>query len=350
MSLAYAHGGPPLQGIAKLELEDFVVEESLGFVADGLGEHDLLWIEKRGANTEWVARGLARHAKVAGVAVGFAGLKDRQGVTRQHFSVQLPGRQVDWSTLAIPGVSVLGVARHSRKLKRGGLTGNRFVLRLRQLRGDRDAADARLAQLQVAGAPNYFGEQRFGREGGNLDLARRLFAGAHLGRSERGFALSAARSAIFNAILDRRVRDGSWNRPIAGDLMNLAGRRAFFGPITVDEVLIQRCQEGDIHPTGALWGQGMPSSAGDCAALESDVATQFADLADGLAAAGMEHDRRPLRVRVDGLAWTWLASDELELAFTLPAGAYATAFVRELVQLSDGAAGMLETTGADPTD
>lgn len=348
MSLAHAHGGPALLGVAKLELEDFIVEESLGFVADGLGEHDLLLIEKRGANTEWVARGLARHAKVSQVAVGFAGLKDRQGITRQHFSVQLPGRTVDWSTLALPGVTVLAVQRHSRKLKRGALTGNRFVLCLRRLQGDRALAEQRLQALRTHGAPNYFGEQRFGHEGGNLSLARRLFAGESLGRSERSFALSAARSAIYNAILDQRVRAGSWDQPIDGDLMNLAGRRAFFGPISVDDTLIARCAAQDIHPTGVLWGQGAPQSGGACAQLECAVAAQFADFMAGLDAWAMEHDRRPLRMTAGEFSWVWRADDELQLSFVLPAGAYATAFVREVVALSDALND--ETSGVDPID
>ncbi|MFO1495213.1 MAG: tRNA pseudouridine(13) synthase TruD [Lysobacterales bacterium] len=335
MMLAYAHGGPALRGVLKQQPEDFIVEETLGFAADGQGEHDLLQIEKRDANTEWVARTLARHAKVPLLAVGYAGLKDRHGVTRQYFTVQLPGRQVDWSTYAAPGVRVLEVARHSRKLKRGGLTGNRFVLVLRHLVGDPTLAEARLRVLAAAGAPNYFGTQRFGREGGNLALARQLHAGATLGRSERSFALSAARSALFNAMLHRRVLDGSWNQPIDGDLMNLAGKRAWFGPIAVDPVLQQRCAEHDIHPTGALWGGGELPSAGACAALEQAVAASETVYAELLVSTGLEQERRALRVCADALHWRWLAADTLELAFALPAGAYATSFVRELIDWAE---------------
>jgi len=338
MTLAHAWGGPPLRGVLKSAPEDFVVEETLSFAADGLGEHDLLLIEKRGANTEWVARGLARFAKVPQVAVGFAGLKDRHAITRQHFTVQLPGRSVDWSTLELSGVQVLGVQRHSRKLKRGALVGNGFDLTLREVTGDRGRAEDVLQRLRADGAPNYFGEQRFGHAGGNLDLARRLFAGEHLERSERSFALSAARSAIFNSVLDARVRAGNWNRVIAGDLCNLAGRRAWFGPVDPDAVLEQRCADGDIHPTGPLWGTPMAPVASDCANLEQSSADAHAELAAGLAAAAVESERRPLRAIPERLEWQWAhAGPEggaLRLRFGLPPGAYATALIRELIDVA----------------
>lgn len=342
MSLAYAHGGPVLRGVLKSIPEDFVVEETLGFTADGLGEHDLLYIEKRGANTEWVARGLARYAGVAKVAVGFAGLKDRHAVARQHFTVQLPGRQVDWTGLVLSGVRVLSVSRHSRKLKRGALTGNAFVLGLRDIQGDRTRAEQRLITLQQAGAPNYFGTQRFGHDGGNVALARRLFSGAHLDRTERGFALSAARSLIFNAVLDTRVRQGNWNRIIDGELCNLAGKRAWFGPVEVDETLSKRCLDIDIHPTGPLWGVPPAPVAGACAQLELGAAEQWPDLAEGLITAAVESERRALRVVPSPLNWSWegdandpaaAADSLLRLRFALPPGAYATSFIRELIDV-----------------
>jgi tRNA pseudouridine13 synthase len=342
VNLAFAHGGPVLRGVLKTTPEDFVVEETLSFSADGQGEHDLLCIEKRGANTEWVARGLARFAGVAKVAVGFAGLKDRHAVARQHFTVQLPGRQVDWSALALPGVRLISVARHSRKLKRGALTGNGFILGLRHIEGDRGQAEQRLQALKQGGAPNYFGLQRFGIEGGNLDLARRFFAGESLDRSERSFALSAARSAIFNSVLDARVRLGNWNQVIEGDLCNLAGRRAWFGPVEVDETLLRRCAEGDIHPTGPMWGTPPAPVAADCAAIEQQVADAWQDLSAGLVAAGLESERRALRVIPALLSWDWETVTDpgesaqgllLRLRFALPPGAYATAFIRELIDV-----------------
>ncbi|MFN7552163.1 MAG: tRNA pseudouridine(13) synthase TruD, partial [Pseudomonadota bacterium] len=134
--LPFAFGGPPLAGVLRSTPEDFEVEEDLGFEPSGAGEHLMLWVEKRGANTEWVARQLARVAGIAPVGVGFAGLKDRHAVTRQWFSLHLPGREApDFAAAAIEGVRGLDARRHARKLPRGALAGNRFRIVLRELRG-----------------------------------------------------------------------------------------------------------------------------------------------------------------------------------------------------------------------
>jgi len=343
MSLPFAYGGPALSGLLKSEPEDFEVDEQLGFEADGQGEHDLVRIEKRACNTHWVADQLAKFAKVAPLAVGFAGLKDRQAVATQHFTVQLPGRHVDWAELQLPGVRLISVARHSRKLKRGALTGNRFMLRIREVDGDRARAAQMLERLATSGAPNYFGEQRFGHQGGNLNQARRLFAGARLDRQQRGFALSAARSEIFNQVLAMRVRQRSWDTVMAGEICVLDGKRTYFGPVSADDFAVTddaeaslihaRCRRGEIHPSGPLWGRGRLPTADECAQLELSVADAHRVFTEGLERAGLDQERRALRVSVADLSFEWPTEHELKLRFALPAGAYATAFVRELLAL-----------------
>jgi tRNA pseudouridine13 synthase len=311
--------------------EDFQVQEILGYDADGAGEHVLLWVEKRGANTDWVARELARFAGVAPVAVGYAGLKDRHAVTRQTFSLQLAGKpDPDWSAFPHAEVKVLAATRHSRKLKRGALRGNRFVLVLREVQGDREAAEQVLQQIAARGVPNYYGEQRFGREGGNVAQARAMFAGRRVERSKRSFLLSAARSQIFNEVLAARVERQAWDTPLAGEIWSLAGSRSWFGPEPFTAVLAERLARGDIHPSGPLWGQGEPPTQDEAGALEREIGAAHQDLAEGLAAARMDQERRPLRLLPHDLKWRWLADDALELVFELPAGAYATVVVREL--------------------
>ncbi|MDE2309063.1 MAG: tRNA pseudouridine(13) synthase TruD [Xanthomonadaceae bacterium] len=329
--LPWAYDGPPLRARLRSVPEDFRVEEILGYDADGQGEHLLLWVEKRGANTDWVARELARFAGVPPVAVGFAGMKDRHAVTRQTFSVQMAGRpDLDWSTFPHAEVKVLAATRHSRKLKRGALRGNRFMLVLREVQGDRQAAERVLGQIAVRGVPNYFGEQRFGREGGNVAQARAMFAGRRVERDKRAFLLSAARSQIFNDVLAARVERGAWDTPLDGEIWSLAGSRSWFGPEPFTEALAGRLARADIHPSGPLWGQGEPPSQAAAGALERATAAACRDLVDGLAAARMDQERRPLRLIPQGLAWRWLDGDALELVFELPAGAYATVVVREL--------------------
>ncbi|MDE2278950.1 MAG: tRNA pseudouridine(13) synthase TruD [Xanthomonadaceae bacterium] len=330
--LPFAHGTvPPLTARLRVTHEDFLVEEILGYDADGSGEHALLWVEKRGANTDWLARELAKFAGVPPLAVGYAGLKDRHAITRQAFTVQLAGKpDPDWSAFPHDNVKVLAATRHGRKLKRGALRGNRFVLTLREVQGERGRAEQALAAIAARGVPNYFGEQRFGREGGNLDQARAMFAGRRVDRDKRGFLLSAARSQIFNSVLAARVERGTWDAPLDGEIWSLAGSRSWFGPEPYSDLLAERLARGDIHPSGPLWGQGEPPAAGDAGALEREIAAAHADLAQGIAAARMDQERRPLRLLPKDLRWRWPAEDVLEMSFELPAGAYATVVAREV--------------------
>lgn len=332
--LPRACGTPPLHARLRCTPEDFLVEEILGYDADGAGEHALLWVEKRGANTDWVARELAKFAGVPPVAVGYAGMKDRHAVTRQTFSVQLAGKpDPDWSGFPHAEVKVLAATRHSRKLKRGALRGNRFVLVLREVQGDRVALEQILQQISARGVPNYYGEQRFGREGGNVAQARAMFAGRRVERDKRSFLLSAARSQIFNEVLATRVERGSWDTALEGEIWSLAGSRSWFGPEPFSDVLAGRLASGDIHPSGPLWGQGEPPSQGEAGALERGVAAANSDLVTGLASARMDQERRPLRLMPKELKWRWLDDAALELSFELPAGAYATVVVRELASV-----------------
>lgn len=332
--LPCAYGTPPLGARLRSSPEDFVVEEILGYDADGAGEHALLWVEKRGANTDWVARELAKFAGVSQVAVGYAGMKDRHAVTRQTFSVQLAGKpDPDWSVFPHAEVKVLAATRHSRKLKRGALRGNRFVLVLRDAQGDREAAERVLAQIAARGVPNYYGEQRFGREGGNVEQARAMFAGRRVERDKRSFLLSAARSQIFNSVLAARVERDAWDKPLDGEIWSLAGSRSWFGPEPFTDVLAERLARADIHPSGPLWGQGEPPAQAEAGALERQIGAAYGDLAAGLAAARMDQERRPLRLMPKDLRWRWHDDGALELSFELPAGAYATVVVRELARV-----------------
>lgn len=327
---------PPV-ALLKQQPADFQVDEVLGFGADGSGEHDLLHIRKTGANTAWVAAQLARHAGVAPVAVGYCGLKDRQAITTQWFSVQLPGRRCDWRALRLAGVEILEVARHSRKLPRGAHRGNTFRLRLRSVRLAPAVLETRLTRLLAEGAPNHFGEQRFGRGGHNLGLAVQAQAGVRLGREQRAFALSAQRAALFNLVLDARLAEGSWTRLLSGERAMLDGSHSVFGPITPDATLAERCLALDIHPTGPLPGAGDSGTAAECAALEAALLQPQDGAVQWLSRQGLKAQRRALRVRVAQLAWAWQdpggdpALPDLCLHFDLPRGAYATSVVDHLL-------------------
>lgn len=328
-----AHGGAAGTGRLRASPEDFVVREWLGFEADGEGDHLLLRVRKRGANTHWVAKQLARLGKVHPRDVGFAGLKDRDAVSEQTFSVPLRSAVgADWTGVTGEGFEVLSCARHRRKLKRGALRGNGFEIVVREWNGDAAVLRQRLEAIAAHGVPNYFGPQRFGRDANNLRTAEAWFVEgvAPQDRFERSFALSAARAAIFNAVLAERVMRGSWNRLLPGELVNLDGSGSIFQAEVIDTVLDDRCRMLDVHPTGALWGAGATGPTGVVAELEQEAASRFPALCSGLVAAGLEADRRALRIKVSELQWD-IASDNVRLQFRLGRGAYATAVLHEVL-------------------
>jgi len=329
---------PPLtQATLRAAPEDFEVEEINTIALSGSGEHLWLRLRKRGVNTEFVARQLARAAGVPPRAVSYAGLKDRHALATQWFSLHLPGREAGDLAARLPAqIEVLETSRHARKLQRGALAGNRFRIVLRECAGDRAALLARVQDLERRGVPNYFGEQRFGRDGGNIARARAMFSGETIrDRHLRGIYLSAARSLLFNAVLARRVEDGSWCEARAGDAFVLNGSNSFFVPDMLDETIAQRLREGDIHPSGPLWGEGAPPTRAAVLDLEREIAERHADLATGLADARLRQERRPLRVLPREVAASWRDDATVELGFALPAGSYATAVVRELARYRD---------------
>ncbi len=307
--------------------EDFVVEELLGFAPAGSGQHVLLKVRKRDANTQWVARELARVCGCRPFDVGYAGLKDRHALAVQWFTVPRT-RLEDWTTVRGEGFEVLEAHAHTRKLPRGALEGNRFSIRIRDAQVDDALLATRLADIAARGVPNYFGEQRFGREGANL--TRITADPKDLAPQERGFVLSAARSLVFNAVAAERVLEGSWARLEAGDIANLDGRGSVFSAVP-DPSLDERCHRLEIHPTGPLWGRGTPGSGDRINALEQAVAARFPDACALTERAGMEQERRALRLAVRELQWSRDSSGIL-LSFRLTRGGFATTVLREILE------------------
>ncbi|WP_439331781.1 tRNA pseudouridine(13) synthase TruD [Onishia niordana] len=321
--------------------EDFVVEECLGFSPEGEGEHLWLWVEKRALTTHELARMLAQVCGVGERDIGYAGMKDRQAVTRQWFSVHLPGREAPQDIQAALDarlnsddacvVRLLEQARHPRKLKRGVHRGNRFQLRLSGDVVDAPALGARWQRLIEGGVPNYFGPQRFGPEGRNLARARSLLARGWRKRDDRqGMLLSAARSYLFNQLLAARIADGSWATPLPGEMVMLEGSASQFLADNVDDALRARAAGLDVHPTGVLWGSGRLGSQGQAAERERAVIATEPSLAAGLEAADVRMSRRPLRFRLEAPCLS-REGHALWLTFGLPRGAFATAVLRELM-------------------
>lgn len=330
-----AYGEPCGKAVLKAVAEDFQVDEVLDIELSGAGEHLWLWVEKRGLNTEEAAIRLARAAGVPVRMISYAGLKDRQALTRQWFSLHLPGKSdPDLGKAQDESLVILKQVRHSRKLQRGAHAANGFILRLTALQADQAALDERLRSIAAQGIPNYYGAQRFGFEGGNVAHARHFAERKELPekRNVRSRVLSAARSFLFNRVLAERVAAGTWSQAQPGDLLAFTDSRSFFAAGEA-ECLDPRLTQLDLHPTGPLWGEGPSPAAGSTRHLEQGIGDAEAQLALWLAEAGMAHERRILRLPISGLTWHYPEPDILQLEFVLPAGCFATALVREIVDL-----------------
>ncbi len=376
-----AHGLPLFAATLRRHVQDFDVTEELGFEPSGDGEHDFLFVEKTGINTEWLARQLAKFAAVPAKDVGYSGLKDRHAVTRQWFSVPRWNKP-DWADFRLDGVRILAQTQNNRKLRRGAHQSNRFRIVLRRppkgsepfgakgmqkgsepfwdecmrvgsdvfaqkasaafgeklrqkgsdpfwegliQKGSDPFGEVRLRKIREEGVPNYFGEQRFGHGGGNVALADQWAAGRRLPRHKRSIALSSARSYLFNEMLASRVADNSWNTLLPGDVANLDGSGSVFAVDVLDEALHTRCKMLDIHPTALLWGDG---GAADAAPSGHDA------WLSALAKARVQPARRSLRLKVLDLQWQ-PGEDSLTLNFGLTRGAFATSVIRELATITD---------------
>ncbi|PZP29655.1 MAG: tRNA pseudouridine(13) synthase TruD [Roseateles depolymerans] len=312
---------PASGGSATLKLlnEDFIVTELPLQLPSGEGEHVWLDVEKNGANTAFVAQQLAEAAGVRDWDVGYAGLKDRYAITRQWFSIYLPlgkdkGETPDLTLLQHPEFKVLSQSRHVKKLRPGDLLGNRFRIVLRDVAGDCEAIEANLKAIAAQGVPNYFGAQRFGHDGGNVEQGRAMLAREIRVRNpkKKGIYLSAVRSFVFNEVLALRIQQGLWGQTLPGDVMDDAGR-----------------------PTGPLWGRGRVSSTDDAQALENGVAARHAALCDGMEHAGLDQERRSLVASPAEMSWDWPQADQLVLSFALPAGNYATSVLNEVLRTTE---------------
>ncbi|MTC27423.1 tRNA pseudouridine(13) synthase TruD [Providencia alcalifaciens] len=335
MNVQYLHGKPLSSGTLKSFPEDFVVKEDLGFELDGEGEHVMVRVEKTGCNTLFVAEQLAKFAKISARAVSYAGLKDRHAVTEQWFCLQMPGKDTpDFSAWQLEGCRVLAVTRQKRKLRIGSLKGNQFEITLRDIT-NADDVEQRLQKVAKLGVPNYFGEQRFGRDGQNLVQARR-WANQEITvreRNKRSFYLSAARSAMFNDIASARIANNTAQYAMLGDALQLTGRGSWF-VATAEELdsLQARLQSSELSVTAPLPGDGDLGTQEDALAFEIHCLEQ--DYQPFMALMKNERvspARRAVLVKPQNLQWQWLDSSTVKLDFFLNSGSFATSVVREII-------------------
>lgn len=327
----YLYGKPQSSGVFKKSCEDFNVQEDLGFELSGEGEHVCLWVQKVGENTQYLARQLAKFAEIPARNVSYAGLKDRQGDTKQWFSLHIPGKITpDFSLFESPGVTILKVIRHNKKIKTGALAGNYFSIVLREI-SDKSALQEALEKVQN-GVPNYFGQQRFGFDGYNINAALTMFQGRKIkDRFKRGIYLSAARSYLFNQVVSARIKANLYNKPLLGDCVQFVGNRSYFPLTELDSVSIQRLDSREVCLTAPLWGAGELTSESDAKEYELSLLSDYQEIQAGLAKNGLKQERRPLLLIPEQFSASWLDDSSVKIDFYLPSGCYATSVLRELI-------------------
>jgi tRNA pseudouridine13 synthase len=356
---------PGTGGVLRSRDEDFVVDEIPAYAPSGEGDHVFIRIEKRGLTTPMAAEAVAAAVGARVRDVGWAGMKDRRAVTRQWLSLPPPVTPERVAAVAVDGVTILEIARHNHKLRTGHLRGNRFVLRVRGVGAPAIAAGratAILAALAAApGAPNWFGEQRFGREGDNAAVGKALITGGDLprrihprdlGRNRRLY-VSALQSELFNEWLRRRLADGLYRRVVTGDLLQ---KRASGGMFATEDPAVDqpRMLAGEIVVTGPMFGHRLraPAEGTEAAGREAEILAGAGLTAADFARVGAlgEGTRRPLAIEImDGAVAIAADSDDaIDVSFTLPSGAYATTVMREVMKTD--ADEPVAATEPDPSD
>lgn len=325
--------------IIKASAEDFVVDEIPAYTPSGEGTHLYLHLRKRGRTTDDVVREIARQLGIERRDIGVAGLKDKVAVTTQWISVPAPAAI---ERLAVDGVEILATGLHQNKLKTGHLAGNRFSIVVRDVE-DGAAALQGFERIAKAGVPNAFGAQRFGREGDTHERARAWLTGKERAPGDprlRRFQFSALQSAIFNAVLAARVEDGTWDVPIAGDLLKKEDTGGIFVCTDVQEDRA-RAARGEVCPTGPILGDRMRWPEGEARIVEERITGPLIEGIDLRRARSLgEGTRRALRLRVTELNASIVdeasqrpGRSTLRVGFVLPKGAYATTVLENVLNL-----------------
>ena len=335
MKLNYLLGKPQQAGRLKAEFADFIVREELGYPLAGEGEFVAVKVRKTNANTLFVGEQLAKFVDISAKNMSYAGLKDRHAVTEQWFCLHLAGKETpDFSAFECEGVEILEVTRHNRKIHTGALEGNYFELLLRDV-VETDELKQRLNQLQAVGFPNYFTEQRFGRDGHNLTQAQRWASGeiSVKDRKKRSFYLSAARSEVFNLVVSQRIADQQMQTILSGDYLQLAGSNSFFEVKAEDLVQSQqRLDENDVLLTAPLIGENSLEQNGN--EREKAIVAQHENLISLMKKERMNTARRAMLCKPQDLRWQF-EPEGLRITFFLNSGSYATGLVRELIILNE---------------
>ena len=334
--IVYPYGEAQCSGQIKQYAEDFRVVEQLGFTPGGSGEHLFLFIQKNGLTTQQLITQIAEQLGVSARQIGYAGLKDKQAVTRQWLSIQLPGCKQTPEIKPDEHFQVLESDWHDKKLRVGAHRSNRFEVVIRNVSGLCENLPGRVSQIEKHGFANYFGEQRFGAQQDNVAQALKVLNNRHkskrLNRNKKGLYLSALRSELFNRILSRRISLGHWTDPLDGDVCLLAGTQSVFSEPLSDEIR-RRYAEFDLHSGISLYGIGESRLSGQALAIEKELIDTQPAICETLLNEKIKRSFRANRAIARDLKIDYSAHNkEIRCQVELDKGVYLTTLLNHFVQ------------------
>ncbi len=286
LSLPYiSEALPGIGGLLRASPDHFIVDEVPLYEAEGAGQHLYVNLTKVGLTTKEVQRRLERLFGLKRGDVSFAGMKDKQARTTQTFSLSV-GYQGSKSTefaeeagrriaASLP-VTVNWALFHRNKLRLGHLLGNRFSIVVSGLDISDDLllerARAIVNEIQVRGLPNYFGPQRLGRDGSNVQQGLAILRGEQKKQDRwlRQFLISAFQSYLCNRYLARRLENDLFDRLLPGDV---AKKYATGGLFSVEDLQTEqdRFAAHEISFTAPIYGPKMWQAGGEAGAFEEAI-------------------------------------------------------------------------------
>lgn len=348
MEWQYAWSEPEMTADFKTTIQDFYVEEVLGFEPDGEGEHLYLYVEKQGINTDYLAKLLAQHVGIPKNKVTYSGVKDRHAVTRQWFCLHVLNAEPNFDHFMESinkdlheheAVRIIQQTRHRRKLKIGTHKANRFIIRLRRLNGPLEDLENRLALVALAGVPNYFGPQRFGIDGNNLTnginwLNKKSGSKKRFTKTE-SFWVSAVRSWFFNEALSDQVAADIWNSVFIEDRVQAQYTSSQSKVDKVDATLLKQLHHLDVHPLMPLPNStALQNTSPNRAKAMAASWQQHKSILESMLELDFSREERTTRLYPMDMKWE-IADAQLILQFTLTKGSFATSVLRELVKFTN---------------
>ena len=330
---------PGVGGRIRAKPEDFIVEEVALFEPTGTGDHLYVNITKMGATTREVQEQLAQLFGVKNQEVGVAGLKDKESVATQTFSVLLEDNvDTEYAASLIEehvGFRVNWAKYHDTKFRSGHLKGNRFKILISDIRLQENALTERVEsitdRIHRHGIPNYYGEQRLGRRGKNVVAGWEILNGKKNIKNKwlSRYLVAAYQSYLCNRYLAKRVERGMFENLVYGDIISGHDDENQFWVADLD-VDQQRFVEKKISFTAPMYGAKMMHAEGEAGVLEDNIFIE-----SGLSMTQLRKKRvtgsRRLGRLVPEIEYEVLKSG-LELRFTLEKGGFATTVLREYMK------------------